>query len=116
MPDQINQPSHYTQGCSPLTRSIMMDRFTLPRCTTSLDGECIDFIEEEELGFLMGNAVKYLWRCGLKGPAEPDLRKALFYLKRYDYKGLRHGRAIESVEALLDKLLMPNQGSADSKE
>jgi Protein of unknwon function (DUF3310) len=108
MPDQINQPSHYTQGCSPLTRSIVAARFSMNEGHEQLDGECLKFIESWCLDYGLGNAVKYLWRCGLKGAAETDLRKALFYMKRYDYKGLQHGRAIESTEALLDKLLMPD--------
>lgn len=36
-------------------------------------------------GFLMGNAIKYLWRAGKKDGAamESDLRKARFYLERW---------------------------------
>jgi hypothetical protein len=32
------------------------------------------------MGFNLGNAVKYIWRAGLKGEAIEDLRKAQFYI------------------------------------
>lgn len=42
--------------------------------------ECIDVAEH--LNFCRGNALKYLWRAGLKGEALTDLRKARWYLDR----------------------------------
>lgn len=42
--------------------------------------ECIDVVEP--FGFNIGNAMKYLWRAGLKGDAVQDLRKALWYVQR----------------------------------
>ena len=36
--------------------------------------ECIQVTEH--MTFCVGNAVKYLWRAGKKGPAVEDLRKA----------------------------------------
>lgn len=37
----------------------------------------------EHMGFNVGNAVKYLWRAGLKSPsAIEDLRKAAWYVER----------------------------------
>ena len=60
--DQVNSPSHYTQG----------------------GRECIDEIRDV-LGpvgftaFCLGNAMKYQYRAGLKGPAHVDLAKALWY-------------------------------------
>ena len=44
--------------------------------------ETIDFIEAKQLGFIRGNAVKYITRAGHKDPAQEitDLRKALFYI------------------------------------
>ena len=58
--DQVNHPSHYTQGKI----------------------ECIDFIMDKKLNFCRGNAVKYIVRAGLKDPAKEveDLKKAIFYL------------------------------------
>jgi hypothetical protein len=43
--------------------------------------ECVDVAEH--YGFNVGNAIKYLWRAGLKStdPIE-DLRKAAWYVNR----------------------------------
>ncbi len=61
-PDPINQPAHYTSGAV----------------------EVIDAIEAWELGFRLGNAVKYIARAGKKDPAKvlEDLKKARWYLDR----------------------------------
>ena len=59
--DNINHPMHYTQHPSGV--------------------ECIDVVEH--FGFSLGNAVKYIWRAGLKGPnVIEDLKKARWYLDR----------------------------------
>ena len=60
--DNVNHPSHYTSG----------------------QIEVIDFIEDKELGFHLGNAVKYISRAGRKdaNKAIEDLRKAAWYLNR----------------------------------
>ena len=58
-PDNIN-PSHYRQHPSGV--------------------ECITITEH--FGFCIGNAIKYLWRAGLKGDAVEDLRKAAWYIDR----------------------------------
>jgi len=44
--------------------------------------ECIDVVEA--FNFNVGNAVKYLWRAGLKPgvDAQTDLRKAAWYVAR----------------------------------
>lgn len=59
-PDPVN-PKHYKQHPSGV--------------------ECIDVVEH--MGFNLGNAVKYVWRAGLKSesPIE-DLKKARWYLDR----------------------------------
>ena len=62
--DTVNHPSHYTQG----------------------DIECIDAIKasmpiSEFIGYLKGNALKYLWRYEGKGGVE-DLRKCAWYLQK----------------------------------
>lgn len=46
--------------------------------------EVIKVIEAWELGFCLGNAVKYLARAGKKDPAAEitDLRKAAWYVQR----------------------------------
>jgi hypothetical protein len=58
--DAINHPPHYTHA------SI----------------EPIDVIESWQLGFHLGNAVKYIARCELKGRPIEDLEKARWYLDR----------------------------------
>lgn len=42
--------------------------------------ECIQVTEH--MGFNLGNAVKYIWRCDQKGDAIEDLRKAAWYINR----------------------------------
>lgn len=42
--------------------------------------ECIDVVEH--FNFNVGNAIKYLWRAGLKGNAIEDLEKAAWYCQR----------------------------------
>ena len=59
--DPVNHPKHYTEHPSGV--------------------ECIQVTEH--MNFCLGNAVKYIWRAGLKSdnPAE-DLRKARWYIDR----------------------------------
>ena len=42
--------------------------------------ECIDVVEN--MGFNLGNAMKYIWRCEDKGNKTQDLQKAVWYLER----------------------------------
>lgn len=60
--DAVNHPSHYTDGKI----------------------EVIDFIEDKNLDFCLGNAVKYISRAGKKDPAKEieDLKKAVWYINR----------------------------------
>ena len=60
--DNVNHPDHYNHGKI----------------------EVVDFIEDQHLGFHLGNAVKYISRAGRKDPARTveDLRKAAWYLNR----------------------------------
>ena len=61
-PDPINHPPHYTQHPSGV--------------------ECITITEH--YNFNVGNAIKYLWRAGLKDGADAadDLAKAAWYVQR----------------------------------
>jgi hypothetical protein len=34
------------------------------------------------MGFNLGNAVKYIWRCDLKNDEIEDLEKAVWYIQR----------------------------------
>lgn len=58
--DPVNQPAHYTAHPGGI--------------------QCIDVTEH--MGFNIGNAVKYLWRCDLKNDAIEDLKKAAWYIAR----------------------------------
>ena len=62
MNDNVNHPSHYTDGRI----------------------EVIDFIEDKKLNYHRGNAVKYICRAGKKDPEKTieDLQKAEWYLHR----------------------------------
>lgn len=58
--DKVNSPSHYNAGAI----------------------EVIDAIEDWQLGFHLGNVVKYVARAGHKGAKVEDLKKARWYLNR----------------------------------
>jgi hypothetical protein len=58
--DVVNQPAHYTDGGI----------------------ETIDFIEAKQLGYNLGNVIKYVSRAGKKGDRLQDLQKAQWYLTR----------------------------------
>ena len=58
--EMVNHPSHYNMG----------------------KYEAIDVIEDWELGFNLGNTVKYISRAGHKDNILQDLKKALWYLDR----------------------------------
>jgi hypothetical protein len=58
--DHVNSPAHYNEHPSGI--------------------ECIQVAEH--MGFNLGNALKYIWRCDLKADAIEDLKKAKWYLDR----------------------------------
>ena len=58
--EAVNHPKHYNQGKI----------------------EAIEFIEDQEFNFNVGNTVKYLCRYRFKGTPIQDLEKALWYLQR----------------------------------
>ena len=67
MSDPVNHPVHYTSSPA--------------RCSACGAGiECIQITEH--MGFNLGNALKYVWRCDLKADPVQDLKKARFYLDR----------------------------------
>ena len=45
--------------------------------------EAINIIEALDLGFHLGNAIKYIVRAGKKGAESQDIEKAIWYLNRY---------------------------------
>ena len=66
--DVINHPSHYTRGKI----------------------EVIDFIEDQQLPYHLGNVIKYIARAGHKGDKLEDLKKARWYLDRYINGVMQH--------------------------
>jgi hypothetical protein len=44
--------------------------------------EVIDIIEDYDLGFSLGNAVKYILRADKKDNKKQDLKKAIWYIQR----------------------------------
>ena len=60
-PEHVDHPSHYNTGKI----------------------EVIDFIEDQKLGFTLGNAVKYICRCRYKDNMLEDLKKARWYIDYY---------------------------------
>ena len=64
MSEQVNHPQHYGGENNPY--------------------EAIKVIEAWDLGFHLGNTVKYISRAGKKGTDKElqDLKKALWYLER----------------------------------
>jgi hypothetical protein len=58
--DIINHPPHYNQS----------------------NIQPIDVIEKWQLGYHLGNVIKYVCRCGHKGSPLEDLKKARWYLDR----------------------------------
>ena len=87
MGDNVNHPSHYAEG----------RRY-----------EPIDVIEDWELDFHLGNAVKYISRAGRKGDAREDIEKAVWYLNRWLE---RQGGASEDVPTPVSDDLDPFSGS-----
>ncbi len=58
--DPVNRPAHYTTGTI----------------------EVLDFIEDQQFGYLDGQVIKYVSRYRHKGKPLEDLQKAKFYLER----------------------------------
>ena len=60
MSDTVDHPSHYN----------------------ALPVECIDVVEH--MNFCLGNAIKYIWRAGLKPGTDKvtDIKKSIWYLQR----------------------------------
>ena len=66
-------------------KSVTVDLVNHPPYYADGKIEVIDFIEDKQLGFHLGNAVKYIARAGKKDPEKKseDLRKAIWYINRY---------------------------------
>lgn len=64
--------------------------------------EAIDVIEDWQLGFHLGNAVKYILRAGRKGDRRQDLEKALWYVRRAKRKRQSNALGRIRVERICD--------------
>jgi hypothetical protein len=64
----VEKPRHYTEHPSGI--------------------ECIQVTEH--MGFNLGNAIKYIWRCDLKQDAIEDLKKAKWYIDREIDRRAKH--------------------------
>jgi hypothetical protein len=73
--EMVNHPDHY-QGSGGM--------------------EVIDIIENYDLGFSLGNAIKYILRSNKKGSADQDLKKAIWYINR-EISNLVEGEDSEDV-------------------
>mgnify|MGYP003650604697 FL=1 len=63
----------------------MTDKINPPHYQAHASGiECIEITEH--MNFCLGNAIKYIWRAGLKGDSVEDLRKAQWYISREIYR------------------------------
>lgn len=60
----------------------MKEKINHPKHYTTSKFECIDIIEKLELGFHLGNVMKYIFRHKEKNGIE-DIKKARWYLDRY---------------------------------
>lgn len=66
----------------PRGEQVMFDPVKRPAHYTTGKIEVIDFIEDKNLDFHLGNVVKYVARAGHKNDEIEDLRKAEWYLQR----------------------------------
>lgn len=78
---EVEHPKHYNEG------SI----------------ECIEVIEDWDLGFHLGNAVKYICRSKHKGNELKDIEKAFWYLRRY-LSILEHEERQKVLQEKADKI------------
>ena len=72
MINSVHHPKHYTSHPSGI--------------------ECIQITEY--FNFNLGNAIKYIWRCGEKDDAVQDLEKARWYIVR-EIKRLKKQRRVQ---------------------
>lgn len=82
MSDSVSNPKHYTSHPSGI--------------------ECIQITEH--MGFNLGNALKYIWRCDLKHDAIEDLEKAKWYIDR-ELEKRRRQKMTPAGGAIVDMVL-----------
>lgn len=92
MNNNVNHPSHYT--------------------CRDIGYECIDIAQYQT--FLVGNAIKYLWRYRDKGHPIEDLEKARWYAHRASVTAEHVDIAIGSCESILRRLIASTTGPEQS--
>ena len=98
--EQIRAPAPTPADAEPTTPVVAYDPVRYPaHYCKGRRYEPIDVIEDWELGFCLGNAVKYISRAGRKGDALTDLRKATWYLDREIAKLAGEAEAKAEAEA-----------------
>ena len=91
MTEKVNHPAHYNAHPSGI--------------------ECIDVVEW--FSFNLGNAVKYLWRAGLKSDdAITDLKKAKWYVAR-EIERLRQNSIVQQALDVSMRMLNDADGGLD---
>lgn len=90
--DPVNNPSHYAEG---------------------RQYEPIAVIEDWQLNYRLGNAVKYVSRAGRKNNAIEDLRKAVWYIEREieSLEGARSPYSVTYQDVLEDAAYEASNGS-----
>lgn len=79
--DKIREQTMYNASTSPTQET--WDNVTLPKhYNVHPSGvECIEITQH--MNFCLGNALKYLWRSGIKSEdAVEDLKKAIWYISK----------------------------------
>lgn len=101
--DNVNHPAHYTSGKVETIDLITFIVNSMPKLTNPM-----------VMGFLIGNAVKYLSRAGLKTENEvEDCKKARWYLLRAQTVGSNLSRHLLAKE--IDWFNMATEHMADWK-
>ena len=81
----IERLSSMVDTCEEGSSSVFQDTRP-PYYGRDIGVEVIDIIEEWNLGFHLGNVLKYLVRAGKKESKLMDLKKALWYAERFSEK------------------------------
>ena len=76
--DNVNHPAHYTSGG-----------------IECIDGMVAAFGREYVMHYCLCNAFKYIWRCEHKGKRVEDIRKAVWYLNKW--------QSLAEEEAMIDE-------------
>jgi len=81
--NQLLKGSEKVNNDQETTSPAQTDRINHPPHYTKFQPEVIQIIESYQLGYHLGNVIKYLLRAPYKSNELEDLRKARWYLDRY---------------------------------